>query len=202
MPRTRPRKKPPKLDMNPMVDMAFLLVTFFMLATSFKTEDPVQITVPAATTEVQLPETGLMTIHVATDGRIFFQIDGKFSKKALLHHVGQLYGLEFDRSATRNFALQSSFGVPIGLLPDFLTLNDRERKSYVQPGIPVDSLQNELTDWVVYARVVNPNIRVAIKADRQTPFQHVDRVMKTLTQNRILRFNLVTDQKRPAHEAF
>jgi biopolymer transport protein ExbD len=186
--------------MNPMVDMAFLLVTFFMLATSFKTEDPVQIAVPIATSEVQLPETGLMTIHVAQDGRTFFQIDGKFSKKGLLQHVGQQYGLKFDKKATRNFSLLSSFGMPIGQLPAYLHLDDRQRKDFLQPGIPMDSIQNELTDWVVYARVVNPGIRVAIKADRKTDFQHVSNVMQTLTENKILRFNLVTDKKAARHE--
>ena len=69
-------KKQLKLDMNPMTDLALLLVTFFMLTTTFKSEEPVTINNLAATSEVKLPEQNIVTITIAQDGRVFFGLDG------------------------------------------------------------------------------------------------------------------------------
>ncbi|GCD78094.1 biopolymer transporter ExbD [Thermaurantimonas aggregans] len=194
------RPKIVKLDMNPMVDMAFLLVTFFMLSTSFRTDDPTEVILPTSNAEIHMPEVSVMTIYVNPSGQVFFGIDGKFSKKALIEHIVRRYELELSEYQIENFSLLSGFGVPISELPNLL--NDRENlKFYPMKGIPTDSLSNELADWVVYARVVNPSIRVAIKADKATEYQHVKKVIKTLLDNKILRFNLLTEkmpsQKQP-----
>ncbi|GCD80190.1 ExbD/TolR family protein [Schleiferia thermophila] len=182
-----------KLDMNPMVDMAFLLVTFFMLSTSFRLEEPTEVVLPPATADVPMPETSVMTIYINRQGQIFFGIDGKFSKKALLNHIGQRYQLEFTSEQVENFALLSGFGVSVAELPKLLS--DKERmRVYPMKGIPVDSLSNELSDWIVYSRVVNPAIRVAVKADKGTEYKYIRRVINTLLENKILRFNLLTEK--------
>lgn len=87
-------KKQPKLDMNPMTDLAFLLVTFFMLTTTFKAEEPVTINNPAATSEIKLPEQNIMTITIAQDGRVFFGLDGRYSKERLIDFMDQRYDLK------------------------------------------------------------------------------------------------------------
>lgn len=194
------RPKIVKLDMNPMVDMAFLLVTFFMLSTSFRTDDPTEVILPTSNAEIQMPDVSVMTIYVNPSGQVFFGIDGKFSKKALIEHIARRYDLNLSESHIENFSLLSGFGVPISELPGLL--KDRENlKYYPMKGIPTDSLSNELAEWIVYARVVNPGIRVAIKADKATEYKYVKKVIKTLLDNNILRFNLLTEkmpsQKQP-----
>ncbi|MFN4299662.1 MAG: ExbD/TolR family protein [Thermaurantimonas sp.] len=187
------RPKIVKLDMNPMVDMAFLLVTFFMLSTSFRTDDPTEVILPTSNAEIQMPEVSVMAIYVNPSGQVFFGIDGKFSKKALIEHIARRYELELSDYQIENFSLLSGFGVPISELSNLL--KDRENlKFYPMAGIPTDSLSNELAEWVIYARVVNPTIRVAIKADKDTEYQHVKKVIKTLLDNKILRFNLLTEK--------
>ncbi|HAA13233.1 MAG TPA: biopolymer transporter ExbD [Cytophagales bacterium] len=189
-----PQRTPPKLDMNPMVDMAFLLVSFFMLTTTFKTEEPVAITLPASQSEVKLPESDIMVITLAEDGRIFFGIDSKHQRVRLLQLMSQEYDVPFTEAQVQAFSLVSTFGVSIQALPDYLDLPPSERKSVIQPGIPLsDSLQNELYDWIVLARMVNPNLRVAINGDATTKYPKVKRVLNTLQLARVNRFNLITN---------
>ncbi|MFN3951727.1 MAG: ExbD/TolR family protein [Thermaurantimonas sp.] len=187
------RPKLVKLDMNPMVDMAFLLVTFFMLSTSFRTDDPTEISLPYSSSDIQMPEVSVMTIYVGSEGKIFFGIDGKFSKRALIEHVARRYDLQLSEKQIENFSLLSGFGVPISQLPALL--EDAEgMHTFPMNGIPLDSVQNELSDWVVMARVVNPAIRIAIKADKSTHYKYVRSVINTLLANKILRFNLLTEK--------
>lgn len=182
-----------KLDMNPMVDMAFLLVTFFMLSTSFRTEDPAVISLPYSSSEVQMPELSTMTIYVNSQGQIYFGIDGKFSKKALIEHITRKYDIQLTDVQIENFRILTGFGVPIAQLPELLK-NEDKMLSFPMSGIPVDTPHNELSDWIIMARVVNPAIRIAIKADKSTHYRHVRSVINTLLDNKILRFNLLTEK--------
>lgn len=185
----------PKLDMNPMVDLAFLLVSFFMLATTFKTDEAVDVRLPTSTTEIKLPEKDIMIITIAPNGAVYFSLDSKFSREALLMHMARKYQLEFEPEAIKTFTLLSSFGMPIGQLPSFLSLNPEQRQAFKQSGIPTSKAQNELMDWVVLARITNPRLRVAIKSDESTPYEYVSEVVNTLIDNNVLRFNLITQKE-------
>jgi biopolymer transport protein ExbD len=72
-------------------------------------------------------------------------------------------------------------------------MEPEERNKVFQPGIPADSAHNELSDWVVFARMTNPRVRVAIKGDRDTNYEVVEDVVNTLIDRRVLRFNLITN---------
>jgi biopolymer transport protein ExbD len=186
----------PKLDLNPMVDLAFLLVTFFMLATSFKTEEPIQIEVPFTATRTELNETDLITVSVSNDGRIFLGIDGKLNKKALLRHLSSNYEIAFSEFEVQQFSLLSTFGSPINQLKNYLKVEPEARAQTQMEGIPIDSTRNELVDWLTFARVTNPNVRFAIRADNETDYEVVKRVIDTFQDNAILRFSLVTNLKQ------
>ena len=179
--------------MNPMVDMAFLLVSFFMLTTTFKVEEAVQVSRPSSFSETKLPESDIVTITIADDGRIFFNLDGKFHRYDLLDRMGQYYEQAFSEEAKEAFSLMTSFGMEIEQMESFLEMDPDERKRVEQSGIPVDSLNNQLKHWVVFSRVVNPRVRVAINADRKTEYAKVEKVVNTLLDNNIFRFSLVTE---------
>ena len=183
----------PTLDMTPMVDLAFLLVTFFMLTTKFTPEDPVLVDMPSSVAEVKLPETDILLITVSKEGEIFFNLDGKYHKMALLEKLGEKYEIRFNDAEKENFSRLSGIGVPIGSLKGFLVLDQNDQKLVKQPGIPCDSVYNELADWIMFSRITNPKVRIAIKGDRQTAYPVIRQVINTLQAQKISRFNLITD---------
>lgn len=190
------RPSSPQLDMNPMVDMAFLLVTFFLLASTFKTAEPARVVVPRSVTNANLPDDQLITISVAIDGRTFIGLSSPEARMNWLDRYASLYEIDIDEDQRNTFSMLPGFGVPRDRLTDLLNMPPEQRSRYAQPGIPIDSLSSELADWLVLGRSVIPRGRVAIKADKGTPYKHVDQVIKTLTENNILRFNLVTEIKK------
>jgi len=154
------------IDMTPMVDLAFLLVTFFMLTTKFAPEEPLAVDMPSSVSEIKLPETDILTISISKDGVVFFNMDGKYNRETLLSKIGEKYNIKFSPEEIRSFSLLSSMGVPLGNLKQFLSMSSDERKLVNQPGIPCDSTNNELADWIIFSRITNPKLRIAIKATR------------------------------------
>ncbi|MBU1636899.1 biopolymer transporter ExbD, partial [bacterium] len=58
------RRIPVTIDMTPMVDIAFLLLIFFMSTTVFKQPEDVSVQVPTSHSINQLPETGIIVITI------------------------------------------------------------------------------------------------------------------------------------------
>jgi biopolymer transport protein ExbD len=195
----KPHRATPQLDMTPMVDLAFLLVTFFMLTTKFAADEPVPVDTPSSVSEIKIPDTDVLTIMVSKEGRVFFNMDGQYNRAEVLGKVGAKYGVNFDEVQKHSFAvINSSVGVPIASMKQYLDLTPEERKQVEQTGIPIDSLHNELADWVLESRLTNRRLRIAIKGDRDADFPTIKRVIKTLIDRKVNRFNLITNMEKPA----
>ncbi len=183
------------IDMTPMVDLAFLLVTFFMLTTKFAPEEPLAVDMPTSVSEIKLPDTDILTISVSKEGIVFFNMDGKYNREELLTKMGEKYGVQFTTQEVHAFSLLSSLGVPVGNLKQFLSLEPEARKMTKQPGIPCDSLNNELADWIILSRITNPKVRIAIKGDREAYYPAIKSVLTTLIDKKVNRFNLITNME-------
>ncbi|HET8860887.1 biopolymer transporter ExbD [Marivirga sp.] len=196
MSQTKIKKNQPLLDMTPMVDLAFLLVTFFMLTTKFASEEPVIVDIPSSISEIKLPDNDILTITISKEGSVFFNMDGKYNRQELLSKMGDRYQIEFTEQEINSFALMTSFGMPLNKLKGFLQLEHEQQKEVIQTGIPADSLNNQLADWIVYSRMANPKLRVVLKGDRDANYPSVQKVINTLQTNNISRFNLITNMEK------
>jgi len=96
MPKIKIPKKSPSLDMTPMVDLAFLLVTFFMLTTKFRPDEPVVVDQPSSVSEIPLPDKGVIMLTIDNKGRVFFNVEGQQTRLDILDRLAERFTLTFD----------------------------------------------------------------------------------------------------------
>ncbi|HEY0045433.1 MAG TPA: biopolymer transporter ExbD [Flavobacterium sp.] len=197
MAKVKMSKKMTAIDMTAMCDVAFLLLTFFILTATAKQPEPLPVDTPNSTVQTKLPDSNLATITVGK-GSIFFGVAGQDVRVRALEMMGEKYGVQFTEEEKRRFSLMESFGVPIENLKSVIALNSTERnKPGVQSSIPKDSLNNQLADWVQNARranheVANEELQIAIKGDAKEEYPTIKRIMDILQDQKINSFNLVT----------
>ncbi len=75
MPKIKKKRLNVRIDMTPLVDVAFLLLTFFMMTTQFQPPEHVKIEVPSSHSAFKVPESDVLTIYVDKDGQIFMGVD-------------------------------------------------------------------------------------------------------------------------------
>jgi biopolymer transport protein ExbD len=186
-------RKSTSIDMTAMCDVAFLLLTFFMLTSNFTQKEPVLVSTPSSISEIKIPERNIMTIIIDKSGKLFFGIDGQEKRVELLKRMGEAYTYSFTDKELKEFSVLNAFGVPIEQMNDFLALKPTERDMKEnQMGVPYDSLNNQLKNWVRFARAVNPQLRIAIKADQSLAYPIIKNVMNILQDLDENRYNLIT----------
>lgn len=196
MGRAKIKKKSTFIDMTAMSDVTVLLLTFFMLTSTFVKKEPVQVYTPASVSEIKIPGTNILQILVDPEGKIFMSLDKQPDMKAVLEKMGEEYGIRFTTDQERKFVTASTFGVPMGSMQKFLDLpTEQQDKLLKNEGIPCDSTDNQFKSWVRNARQVNPDLRIAIKADASTPYAVIKKVMNSLQDLRENRYNLITSLK-------
>ena len=196
MGRAQIKKKSTFIDMTAMSDVTVLLLTFFMLTSTFVKKEPVQVTTPASVSEIKIPETNVLQILVDPEGKIFMSLDKQHDMKAVLESMGEEYGIMFTPEQEKRFILSSTFGVPIRSMQKYLDLpGDPRDKILKDEGIPCDSVDNQFKSWVRNARTANADLRIAIKADAATPYSVIKNVMNSLQDLRENRYNLITSLK-------
>lgn len=201
MGRAKIKKKSMFIDMTAMSDVTVLLLTFFMLTSTFVKKEPVQVNTPASVSEIKIPETNVLQILVDPQGKIFMSMDKQPDMQAVLESMGEEYGVTFTPEQVKTFSILSTFGVPMKSMQSFLDLSTEDQDALLKnEGIPCDSVDNQFKSWVRNARVVNPDLRIAIKADQSTPYSVIKKVMNSLQDLRENRYNLITSLKSSSED--
>ena len=197
MAKVKMSKKSTKIDMTAMCDVAFLLLSFFVMTSTAKVPEPLPVDMPASTRETKLPDTDLATVTVG-DGKVFFGITGQDLRRDALGKIAERYQLQFSEEETKRFSLIDGFGVPAGNLKTLIAMSSEDRnKEGTQPGIPYDSLDNQLREWILAARyaardVHGTELKVAIKGDAKEEYPTIKKVIDILQDQKVNKFYLVT----------
>jgi biopolymer transport protein ExbD len=217
MSKIKMKKKVPHVDMTPMVDLFSLLLTFFMLTSSFRPQEAAVIDTPFSVSEKQAPDKNLITIDITKDSKVFldmtnngttFDAQGKeiadtstHYRRELLKKIGEQKLIKFTPKEIKTFETGSSFGMPFELVKKWLDATEPKVREQCMVGIPIDTVDNQLGLWVRFARTLNPNAEVAIKGDGESDYKVVKRVMDIMQENKVQKFNLVTNLRKEELES-
>jgi biopolymer transport protein ExbD len=220
MPKVKMKRSSTFVDMTAMCDVAFLLLTFFILTSKFRPQDPMQIDMPGSVSNRKIADSNIQTVQVAKDGKVFWGTDNQEVRERALKDMATKYDVKElnNPEYIKKFKTLESFGCGIQDLPKILSgeMANDEKTS----GIPVDSLQskykrNELKDWLKSCRTAHlmmtkekeekaggvfsmkdyQYIRLALKGDGITEYPKIDLILNTLKECAINKFDLVTNLK-------
>jgi biopolymer transport protein ExbD len=229
MAKVKVKKQSTFIDMTAMSDVTVLLLTFFMLTSTFVAKEPIQVNTPASVSEIKIPESNIMTILVDGQGKIFLSLEYSVEQVIeTLKAVGDDYGYTFTPKQEESFRKLKSFGVPMATMATFLDSPVDQQDAFMTDianplvGIPTDSvevkdalgasisLDNEFKRWVSHATRIRdelrkgnpdmPELQIAIKADQTTQYPVVKKVMDDLREMRKNRYLLITNLKTASAE--
>ena len=197
MARVKPKRHNIRVDMTAMTDVSFLLLTFFILTAQFNVPDVETVTTPSSISEKLLPDASLMTVLSTTDGKFYFTpVDNGTERMQLLDKMGEKYGMKFTDKEKVEFTKVQSVGVPMNQLKGYLNLSEEDKKAFKsQTGVPLDSTNKQLIDWVQKSLEVNPDYKLAIKGDVETKYPKVKALFEGLRDIDFLKFWLITSQE-------
>ena len=183
-------------DMTAMCDVAFLLLTFFVMTSTAKIPEALVVDTPVSTVQTKLPEADLATLTVGK-GKVFFDLKGREVRLRTLELMSEKYSVDFTDEDKKIFSMMDDFGVPILNLKQIIEMKAGDRSKAGQSGIPTDSLDNQLKDWIFNARKANievndKELQVAIKGDAKEEYPAIRKVMDILQEQKINSFSLVT----------
>lgn len=208
MGRAKLPRKSTNIDMTAMCDVAFLLLSFFILATKFKPPEALSVTVPSSVSSKIAPDANAVLVTMDKDGKVYFSISDKnvdaggevfYPKKDIINTINTQHSLGLTETEKSAFSANSSgyVGVPFSQLKALLDKGtDPEAiKGVVMAGIPTkDSTNNELRDWIAatVAAFQGAKMNMLVKGDDAATYPSFSGVIWAFKKNDQLKFQLIT----------
>ena len=196
MPKVKIPRKSTNIDMTAMCDVAFLLLSFFILATKQKPPEAVTITTPTSvSTKVVKDEAIVVTL--AKDGKVFLMLNDKKHNDAIIDDINTSKSLGLSAEEIKKLKKQEFIGMPFSKLKSFLQLKDGIPAEKMD-GIPSDSTNNELADWIhsvsnAFAGESLDNLNLLVKGDNNAKYPAFKNVKAAFKKNDIFKFKIVTN---------
>lgn len=197
MARIKPKRHGVVTDMTAMCDVAFLLLTFFILTTEFKQPDVEDIVTPSSISKSKLTQgDNTMTISVTKDGRYYFSpTNNPEHKTRLLEAMGEKHKVTFTDSEKIAFQNAQFVGVPMSQMKAFLQLSEEQRKNYKGGSIPLDSANKQVIDWIQINHKINNDAKLAVKGDNEASYDKFKILFEGLRDIEFYKFVLVTTEE-------
>ena len=198
MPSVKMPKKSTDTDMTPFVDIAFLILSFFIMATKFKPPETVTITTPGSVLSQPLPENNAVMISMDSLNRVFFTVKSEKDPTkytAIIQAINTSQNLGLTPAEMANFKNVYMTGVPFSGLKQLLSMTPEQQATFKYPGIPVmDTLNNQLIWWIRAAKTAfaGQKLNYLIKGDNNAKYPAFDAVISALKLNEEFKYNLVT----------
>ena len=192
------------IDMTPMSDVMVLLLTFFMMTSTFVKNEPVKVNTPQSAAKVKVPENNVLNITINPQGKVFMSMDNVNYLKTTLLDMTDKFGVNLSPALQQKFLEETQFGVPMNELEQYLSLpQSKLAETLATKGIPTDSIANgdgtkgmsEFQCWVRTALDAGEDMKICINADSKTPYKVVKTVMSELRSMDENRYQLITSFK-------
>jgi len=200
MPRVKVPRKSTTIDMTAMCDVAFLLLSFFILATKFKPPEALSVTTPSSVSSKVAPEKNVVLVTMDKEGKVYFSVSDANvpEKKDIIESINTSKNLGLTDQEKKNFSNNPTayIGVPFSQLKSYLSKTPDEVKGMQLPGIPVtDTLNNELQAWVGAAVGAFQGSKMAllVKGDNAAKYPSFQGVIRAFKKNDQMKFQMVTN---------
>ena len=188
------------IDMTPMSDVMVLLLTFFMLTSTFVKNEAVKIVTPGSVSEVKVTDKNVLTILVDNKGKVFLGWDKPGDMETALSSMADQFGVSLTGAQMKNVRSATNIGVSMNDIGNFLNQESNQMNAYQQDkGIPTDSIDGGMSEFQLWVKTVtdaNSDMKLAIKADEKTPYKVIKKVMSELQDMNQNRYELITSYKK------
>lgn len=186
--------------MTPMSDVMVLLLTFFMLTSTFVKNEAVKVVTPGSVSEVKVTDKNVLTILVDNKGKVFLGWDKPGDMETALSSMADQFGVSLTGAQMKNVRGATNIGVSMNDIGNFLNQESNQMNAYQQDkGIPTDSIDGGMSEFQLWVKTVtdaNSDMKLAIKADEKTPYKVIKKVMSELQDMNQNRYELITSYKK------
>ena len=194
---SRPKipRKSTSIDMTAMCDVAFLLLSFFILTTKFKPSEPIPVITPASVASKVAPDKDLVLITIDKEGKVFLEMDDVEKKNILYTLVKTKYNLPIDQ---KGFVSVPFWGSSFSSLTSYVKLEKEDIKASKIPGIPCSDTtleKNELVSWMAMVKDVynGQKMNLLLKGDNISKYPSFKHVLYAFKKNDLLKFQMITN---------
>lgn len=194
MGRAKIKRGSTNIDMTAMCDVAFLLLSFFILTTKFKPAEAVEVTPPSSVASKAAPQTDAFLVSINKEGQIFIQMSDEM-KGDVIDELSTLRQLNLTAEDKKYFKQSLFVGTPLNQLAQFIRVKPEDLHNVKLTGVPADSSNNELQGWINAA--VNAykgrKINFLIKGDNNSKYAAFRDVINSFKKNEVFKYQLVTN---------
>jgi biopolymer transport protein ExbD len=188
----KPKRHGPAMDMTAMCDVAFLLLTFFIMTTQFKSQETVTIVTPTSVSKFIAEEKNIGTISIDGTGKYYFGITDSRERTSFINALNTKFNMGLTTKDQNEYSKIAEIGVGKLGLKSYLGLAAGQREKVKLEGIPCDSVNTELVDWVKTYMETNPSGSLAIRGDVKTNYPAVKILFDELGKAKLYKFKLIT----------